>query len=194
MKNQGKSYDNIAEGFAGIRTEFATEKDYIDSFVSYLKPGAHILDMGCGTGTPIARYLLSVGFQVTGVDGSEELLKIAQAENTGMDTVLCDARKYEPKNRFDGIIEWWCLFHMPVDDQLAMIEKFYNWLKPGGILQFTSGEKAFEGTDSGMLDQPLDFFSADKAEYMKVIESHHFELLSCESDQENHLVWTLKRG
>ena len=30
MKNQGRSYDNIASGFAEMRTEFATEQASID--------------------------------------------------------------------------------------------------------------------------------------------------------------------
>lgn len=77
---------------------------------------------------------------------------------------------------------------MPVDDQLTMIGKFYQWLKPGGILQFTSGKTALQGTNSDMLNEPLDFYSGNKEQYMNVINSHNFTLISCESEQENHLV------
>lgn len=193
MKNQGLSYDNIASGFAEMRTEFATEQASIDEFLSHFVSGNHILDVGCGTGTPIANYLISKGLKVTGVDGSKELLAIANNLNPKMKTVLCDARHYNPKECYDGIIEWWCLFHMPVGDQLSMIGKFAQWLNPGGILQFTSGEKSFEGSDSNMLNESLDFYSGDKANYLQAIEKHQFELISCKSDQDNHLVWTVRK-
>lgn len=193
MKNQGLSYDNIAKGFSAMRTEFATEHSNISEFASYLSPNAHVLDVGCGTGTPIANFLISKGLKVTGVDGSKELLNIANDKNPSMETILCDVREYDPQELYDGIIEWWCLFHIPVDHQLEMIGKFYQWLKPGGILQFTSGEIAFEGSDSCMLNESLDFYSGDKAQYLEAIESYDFTLLSCKSDQDNHLVWTAKK-
>jgi hypothetical protein len=34
-----------------------------------------------------------------------------------------------------------------------MIARFAQWLKPGGILEFTSGDSEYEGTNSDMLNQ-----------------------------------------
>jgi hypothetical protein len=36
MNNQGKSYDNIAEGFAKIRDYFNTEQKYLDALINYI--------------------------------------------------------------------------------------------------------------------------------------------------------------
>lgn len=80
MDNQGKRYDLIATGFSEMRDSFATEQKYIDLFIQHLKPGSHILDVGCGSGYPIASYLIEHGFEVTGIDGSKELLKIAETK------------------------------------------------------------------------------------------------------------------
>ena len=86
MKNQGRSYDNIAYDFANMRVEFASEKKYLDLFIKALKPKSSILDVGCGSGIPIARYLINQGFKVTGIDGSRELLSIAQNNCPMMNT------------------------------------------------------------------------------------------------------------
>lgn len=39
--------------------------------------GSRVLDLGCGTGRPIAGYVLSKGYRLTGVDQAEALLAMA---------------------------------------------------------------------------------------------------------------------
>ena len=85
--NQGKKYDLIATEFAKMRDSFCREQKYLDLLMSYLQPNAHILDIGCGSGYPIAAYLIEHGFQVTGVDGSKELLNIAQIKCPTLHTI-----------------------------------------------------------------------------------------------------------
>lgn len=40
----------------------------IVDFANNLSPNSRVLDIGCGTGYPIALYLSKQGFQVTGID------------------------------------------------------------------------------------------------------------------------------
>ena len=51
---------------------------YVDQTVAHLPSGSRVLDLGCGTGDPIAKYLVSRGYRVIGVDESAAMLKIAQ--------------------------------------------------------------------------------------------------------------------
>lgn len=113
MTDQGKKYDSIATGFAEMRNSFSTEQKYIDLLISYLHARASILDVGCGSGFPIASYLINHGFQVTGVDSSKELLKIADEKCPKMKTILGDIRNVEIEHQFDAVVEWWCLMHVP---------------------------------------------------------------------------------
>lgn len=193
MKNQGEYYDNIAEGFANMRRTFAYEQPFLDLFIEHLEANASILDVGCGSGVPIAGYLMEKGFIVTGVDGSKQLLNIARKNFPGMKFVFGDVRTIEIKYAFDGIIEWWCLFHLPQADQLRMLERFYDWLKPGGILQFTTGDDEFTGENADMLSQHLAFYSCHPLQYEQKLNELGFELLLKESDQPQHLVWLAKK-
>lgn len=56
-----------------MRDEFNTEKKYLDMFIQHLPPEAAVLDICCGSGYPIASYLIDNGLQVTGIDASEKL-------------------------------------------------------------------------------------------------------------------------
>lgn len=189
MSHQGKSYDAIATGFAQMRDSFNTEKKYLDELIQRIPRKSHILDVGCGSGFPIASYLLEQGFRVTGIDGSQELLNIAKNKCPKMRRLLGDVRDIVLNETFDAIVEWWCLFHVPKPDHEKMISRFCDWLKPGGILEFTSGDSEYEATDNTMLNQELHFYSLAPREYERILKKYGFDLLLKESDQENHLVW-----
>ncbi len=192
VENEGKKYDLIASAYAEIRNSFATEQQYLDLLMNYLKPNSHILDIGCGSGFPIASYLLQHEFQITGIDGSKELLKIAKIKYPPMKTVCGDIRTLELNEKFDAVVEWWCLFHIPQQDHEKMILRFANWLKPNGILEFTTGDQEYEGKNSNMLNQELSFYSLDPKQYEKYLHNAGFKILLCESDQDQHLVWIAK--
>lgn len=187
--DQGKRYDKIAKGFADMRDSFYKEQKYLDLFIDRLNSGSKVLDIGCGSGYPIASYLIDKGLDVTGVDSSVELLNIAKEKCPQMRQILGDIRTITINQKFDGIIEWWCLFHLPKQDHLSMIQRFASWLKPGGVIEFTTGDRAYEDKSSAMLNQELDFYSLDPDEYEQCLKKFGFEILLRESDQEQHLVW-----
>ncbi len=194
MNNQGKSYDNIAEGFAKIRDSFNTEQKYLDALINYIPKRSHIVDIGCGSGFPIADYFIKKNFQVTGIDGSQKLLSIAKRKCPKMRGLYGDVRTVEFNETVDAIVEWWCLFHLPKSDHELMIARFAKWLKPGGILEFTSGDNEYEGTDSNMLNQELHFYSLAPDVYEQYLKKYGFEILLKESDQAHHLVWIAKKN
>lgn len=193
MKNEGENYDKIAQGFANLRNEFHTEKKYLDLFIKYLAPNSSVLDIGCGTGHPIANYLIKNHFHVTGIDASNELLKIAKDKCLMMKKLHGDIRTIKLSNTYDGIIEWWCLFHLPKSDHGLMINRFANWLKPNGILEFTTGDAEYEGKSNAMLNQELCYYSLAPTEYEKLLQQNGFEILLKEADQDQHLVWIARR-
>ncbi|HEB7542366.1 TPA: class I SAM-dependent methyltransferase, partial [Campylobacter coli] len=78
MENSIKdSYNKICKKWSDFRKSTSTNKCIID-FANDLKLNSRVLDIGCGTGYPIASYLSKQGFQVTGIDISEEMIKQAQ--------------------------------------------------------------------------------------------------------------------
>ena len=85
-----------------------------------LKPGASILDVGCGTGRHSIE-LAKRGYNVTGLDLSEKMLEVAKA-NAGdaeIEWINADARNFALDKMYDGAI---CL----CEGSLGLIEKGEN--------------------------------------------------------------------
>src|SRR5712692_8745566 len=72
-----QGYEQAAERYLAQRDRFASTP-YLDLLAARLQPGATILDVGCGAGMPIDRYLLERGFRVTGLDISEKQIELAR--------------------------------------------------------------------------------------------------------------------
>ncbi len=193
-ENEGKNYDKIAVEFAKMRDSFYKEQKYIDIFLENLQPQSEILDVGCGSGYPIASYLIEKGFKVTGMDASKELLEIAKSNCPSMICKYGDMRTIEIDEKYDGIIEWWALFHLPKEDHLKMLSRFSSWIKEDGILHFTSGDKEYSEKSSEMLNTELSFYSLDPSEYERFLKKNGFKVILKEADQDQHLVWIAKRA
>lgn len=82
-----QGYDAISDRYAawaaGART--SERARYMAVLEDALPPGAMVLDLGCGTGVPVARRL-SARFAVTGVDLSSRHVEMAR-RNVPMATI-----------------------------------------------------------------------------------------------------------
>ncbi len=125
------TYDQIAENYAA-RWHKTLLKDELDRFLSYLKPGGLILDIGCGTGRDVAEFSRR-GFRAVGVDRSAAMLKVAaQAGVTSL--VLADSRRLPfAKDVFAG--EWACasLLHLPKADFPVALREINRTLRHGHV-------------------------------------------------------------
>jgi ubiquinone/menaquinone biosynthesis C-methylase UbiE len=75
-----ESYNRIARQWDQARSSFyGRERDYLDALLAGLPASSPILDLGCGTGRPLAEYVLARGHSITGVDQAAELLALARA-------------------------------------------------------------------------------------------------------------------
>lgn len=106
--------------------------EHIDRFTKHLLPGAKILDLGCGSGRDICEFKRR-GFQVEGLDASEELVKLA-LERTGSIIRLGQIENLDVKNEYDGI--WCCasLLHVDKLDLMDVVDQIYDALKDYGFV------------------------------------------------------------
>ena len=149
-----QSYDNIAATWNKER-EWYIEQPSIDAAMTHLKAGATILDVGCGSGKPIAAYLIDKGFDVHGLDISPQLIQYAKNVIPEAKLFLADIFEFTTELRFDAIICWFALFHIHAEHHLEVLKKFHTFLQPNGILLLTFADTSCEpsGTDVKVIDE-----------------------------------------
>lgn len=105
----------------------------IDKFASFLKPGAKILDVGCGSGDK-SDYLIKKGFNLTGIDFSEKMIEIAKRDvPEGIFFVMDMLGSEEVEGSFDAIFMQASLLHIPKKDAQSVVSKFVHKLNKGGV-------------------------------------------------------------
>jgi len=137
-----QSYDKIAETWDRER-EWYIEKPSIDEAIAHLKPGAKILDVGCGSGKPIAAYLIEKGFDVYGLDISPNLLKYAEKIIPKEKLFEADLCEFTTSIQFDAIICWCAIFHIHAEHHLTFLKKLHSFLAPEGILCITFADTSY---------------------------------------------------
>ena len=110
-----------------------------------LKPGDSVLDLGCGTGVMIPFYLAAQAGKIVAVDVSEKMVERAREKFGGEPSVelrASDALSLDEGERFDAAVIYNAYPHFP--DKLALVEKVYRLLKPGGrfVVAHGSGKDA----------------------------------------------------
>lgn len=172
------------------------ERFWLDRFAALLPEGGNILDIGCGSGEPIARFLIERGFALTGVDSSETLIGLCRARFPDQSWIVGDMRGLDLGRRFDGLIAWHSFFHLAAADQLRMFPRFAAHAKPGAALIFTSGSEAGEAIGEWQ-GEPLHHASLDPEEYEKLLDENGFDVVErCLHDPEcgEATVWLARLG
>ena len=184
-------YENNAVDWDRERGKGLFERAWLDSFLSLLPPGRSILDMGCGPGEPIARYLIDQGCKVTGVDSSPSFIEMCRLRFPGHDWLVEDMRSLSLDRRFDGILAWNSLFHLGHDEQRGMFPIFGRLAAPGAALMFTCGSSHGEAIGS-YKGERVYHASLDEGEYRSLLERNGFSVVSHVVQDANcgdHTVW-----
>ncbi len=151
IKLNYKFYQTFSESFSATRQRLQSG---VLQVIKMLPNNANILDLGCGNGN-LALELAQQGFQgkYTGLDFSEDLVKIAQDQNipnssfsTG-DLTSSDWDQGFPPNSFEFILSFATMHHLPGENaRLSYLKKVNALLKPKG--QFIHSNWQFLNSES----------------------------------------------
>lgn len=140
-------WEAVAAAFEALRS--GTGAEQVRRWARDLPPGADILDIGCGTGWPIATALAAQGFGLFGVDASPSLLGAFRRNLPHAETV-CEPVQSGTffDRRFDAAIAIGLLFLLTEAEQIALIHRVRTALHPDGRFLFTAPRDACTWTDS----------------------------------------------
>lgn len=187
-------YERHAVAWDAARPRSLVERSWLDRFRAAMAARGAVLDLGCGSGEPLAGHLIRYGHPVTGVDASPSLIGLAAGRFPDHRWIVHDMRGLALGARFGGIMAWDSFFHLTRDDQRAMFPVFRAHAAPGAALLFTSGPSDGEaiGTFQG---EALYHASLDADRYRALLAENGFELLGHAVEDETcggRTVWLAK--
>ncbi|MFJ9824272.1 class I SAM-dependent methyltransferase [Streptomyces sp. NPDC101160] len=107
----------------------------VDWLTARLPAGSRVLDVGSGTGRPVAGLLARAGHEVTGIDVSGTMVELARQQVPGARFEQCDVRDFEaPEGSFAAVCAFFPLLMMSRADAVAALRRMTSWLAPGGFL------------------------------------------------------------
>lgn len=153
------------------------DKPWHVRFADALRSEAGILDLGCGSGRPVAQYMAGRGFRVTGIDSSPTLISLCRQRLSDQEWIMHDMRTLQLSRGFDGILAWDSFFHLEADDQRRMFDVFARHAAPSAVLMFNSGPAHSEAIGRYRGD-PLYHASLSADEYRDLLRGIGFEVIA----------------
>jgi cyclopropane fatty-acyl-phospholipid synthase-like methyltransferase len=169
-----RGYDVISrayrddEGRARAGTDEDTDHyaEWVAELARLLRPGATVLDLGCGAGVPATKLLTERNVDVLGLDISA--VQIARARKLVPAATFVQADmvtwEHEPAS-FDAVVSFYALIHVPIQDQRDLLPKIRRWLRPAGYLLAIVGSERWSGIED-YLGTPMFWDHADRETYL----------------------------
>ena len=129
------------------KTYFVNPASFLAPLAARLKPGATILDVGCGSGRDLI-WFQNQGFDVTGLERSSRLAQLAR-ENTGGKIIEADFEIFDfSQMSLDAIAMVAALVHLPHIRMPEVLSSIAKALKEDGKILLTLKEGMGRSVDS----------------------------------------------
>lgn len=151
MNGPAYDADTLAFYSAEAATYAASEafgvSRHLSDFLARLRPGARILELGCGGGRD-TKAMIAAGFDVDPTDGCAEMAAQAKAR-IGRPVRTMRFDQLDAVAEYDAIWANACLLHVPADALSDILARIYRALKPGG---WHCASYKVAGGDEGVLE------------------------------------------
>jgi SAM-dependent methyltransferase len=133
-------YDLIAEGYLERYGRSLVRDQWLGKLITLLPTKSRVLDLGCGSGVPVARELARRGHDVVGIDGSARQVSLARSNVSDAHFIHADMARVEvAPSSFDAVAAFYSITHIPRDEHAELLQRIASWLKPGECSWRASG-------------------------------------------------------
>ncbi|MEL6143711.1 MAG: class I SAM-dependent methyltransferase [Bacteroidota bacterium] len=136
----GEAYSRMAQHWLTDTNSSSYGLKLVDRAISYCENRQTALDVGCGSGGRIINELLAHQFLIQGVDVAAKMISLAREQHPSVVFHCADIVKWQIPGKYDLIIAWDSLFHLPIDAHESVLYKLCSHLVDGGIMLYTFGE------------------------------------------------------
>lgn len=172
-------YDSIGPKYEIAYANIPAQRKSLEWLISHLPhDGSKVLDIGCGTGHPVASTLASSPghHRVYGIDISEAMLSAARSSVPSAIFERVDFRDFQAEpSTFEAITSYFALLVAMSQDQIRdMVQKFFTWLKHGGLLVMSTIPADLEHFEQTWLGRKGIFTSLSADQYITLLRDIGF--------------------
>jgi len=181
-----QTYDKIVKEYVEHEFDNPQMNKHYTMFLSLVPKKSKILDVGCGPGQASKRFS-DAGHQVTGIDLSKEMIHFCKKKIPNAKFLVMDAEKISLTEKFDAIWAAFILVHIPLIKHQKVLNKFFQILKPGGIMYLGM----LEGQGEKVMPEPYNrkykqfFVFCQKKELIQRINRAGFQVLTYDTEEFN---------
>lgn len=148
----GKVYNQIAHLWESDKFNRSNGIEQHERAISFVENRGKALDVGCGCTGRFIELLQREGFDVEGIDISEEMVGLARKRHPEITFHLQDICEWDIHQKYDFITAWDSIWHIPLDQQEKVLTKLISSLNTNGVLIFSCGglDKEEEHKDATM--------------------------------------------
>jgi SAM-dependent methyltransferase len=172
-----RGYDAIAERYRRWTEGSEVREWWLRKLEDELPPAARVLELGCGAGTPVALRLSRAGFDVLGIDSSQKQIELARRHAPAAAFQVGDMAAVDFSDaRFEAVLAFYSITHVPRERHEALFERIWRWLVPGGIFVASLGTRDCPAWTGEWLGTEMFFSHFDTAENLVLLQRAGFEL------------------
>jgi SAM-dependent methyltransferase len=194
MRDKSNGYEAVAAEFLagrGSAPPAAVGASQVRDWARTLPAGAAVLDLGCGSGLPITKVLVTEGLSVHAIDAAPSMVGAFRRNFPGT-PVACESVTESSffGRTFGGVVAWGLMFLLQPEEQRRFIEDVARILEPGGRLLFTSPYDALVWNDV-MTGQESRSLGAE--EYRRLLASVGLSVVSEYEDAGQNCYFDVRR-
>ncbi|KAK5662447.1 hypothetical protein OQA88_8358 [Cercophora sp. LCS_1] len=165
--------------FSGLTPQIASIQWILTTLASANTKPAKIIDLGCGTGSPVCSTLSEAGHDVLGIDISSAMIEAARSRAPKARFEKRDTRDFNPgEDVYDVVTIYFSLIAGVSQDEIrGTIKKVYGMLKQGGLFVFATVPLDAENVDIQWMGNPVTVSSLAHEDIVATITGAGFEVV-----------------
>jgi len=173
-----KGYQKIALMYHKQRGKYPN-KELLLKFTRYLPRNSRVLDLGCGAGVPVSKFLSDKGYAVTGIDFANSMLKLARKNVPKARFIQMDMTNMKLKpNSFDGAVSFYAIIHVPREKHSKIYKKLHKILRSQAIMLLNaSGTGTWEEYSENYMGVPMFWSFYNPKKTLEIIRNEGFKIL-----------------
>ncbi|KAK3985282.1 S-adenosyl-L-methionine-dependent methyltransferase [Cladorrhinum sp. PSN332] len=178
-------FDSIGQAYELAFESLPSQREALEWIISTTLPSSSVLDIGSGTGNPVASVLSSAGHRVLGIDVSPAMISCAQSNVPSATFECIDIRDFRPYEQYDVVTIFFGLIasisQQEIKDTLTRIVK--EMLKPGGVFVWVGLPADLDEVDIKWMGRPVVVSGLSREESLRVVREAGLEIVKEETSK-----------